>query len=179
MDRLFVAIDIPNEIKTKFVGIMESLEKIGAKVVPTTNIHLTLKFIGETERTKEIVEALKDVRLGSFDLVVSDVGIFGSIEYPRVFWVGVEKSSSLRELHNLVESRLNGLGIPRDEREFSPHITLARFKTRVNSTKLQSILKENSGTFGSFRVNSFVLYRSILSHPNPIYQRILEFHLNP
>lgn len=179
MDRLFVAIDIPDEIKNKFVGILEGLRRIGAKVVPTTNIHLTLKFIGETDKTQEVVEALKDVRLDSFDLVVSDVGIFGSIEYPRVFWVGVEKNSNLGGLYEVIESKLNRLGIPRDEREFSPHITLARFKTRVNSTKLQGILKENNKNFGSFRVSSFVLYKSILSQPDPIYQKISEFHLNP
>lgn len=178
MDRLFIAIDIPDEIKNRFVGILESLKRIGAKVVPTSNIHLTLKFIGETNKTQDVIKVLKDIQSNYFDLTISEVGVFGNLEHPRVFWVGVEDNEMLKNLHKNIESKLNLLGILKDEREFSPHITLARFKVRINPAKLRSILNENNKTFGSFRVDSFFLYKSILSQPDPIYQKLEMFKLH-
>ncbi len=177
MDRLFVAIEIPNNIKEDFADIIEQLEKIKAKTVPLKNIHLTIKFIGETDKTKIITENLQKIEFNKFEISLKGIGIFGNFYNPRVFWVGVEENKSLKNLFNLVEDTLQKLGIPKDEREFSPHITLARFKTKPNPQKLEEIINNSKKDFGVFKVESLVLFKSELSYPNPIYSPLLHIPL--
>lgn len=177
MDRLFVALDVPKHIKSKFSEILYKLDSLKAKTVPLENIHLTLKFIGETNKLKEICDSLEEVKFRKFTVSVSTVGIFGSVFSPKVFWVGVEKNENLKLLAEEVEKSLLRVGIPKDNRPFSPHITLARFKVKPDPEKLEVILKEYNINFGVFEVEGFVLYRSELLQPNPRYQPLKLFPL--
>lgn len=177
MDRLFIAIDIPMDIKRKFVEIIKNLDYIKAKTVPLENIHITIKFIGETTKTNEIIQSLKEISFHQFDLEVEGVGLFGSIYYPKVFWVGMKENRDLFSLFNKIEDNLAKIGIPKDERDFSPHITLARFKAKTDARKLEDILERFNIYFGGFSVKEFVLYKSMLSHPNPKYYPIESFNL--
>ncbi|MCX8028782.1 MAG: RNA 2',3'-cyclic phosphodiesterase [Brevinematales bacterium] len=178
MDRLFIAIDIPDNIKKLFSEITQNLNTLKAKTVPIENIHLTIKFIGETNKTNEIIECLKLVKQPNFIIFISSVGIFGNLYNPRVFWVGVERSDELKSLHQNIENKLLGLGISRDDREFSPHITLARFKIQPEIKKLEKLIeKYKNTTFGSFTVENFILYKSDLSNINPIYTKLGVFKI--
>ncbi|MFN4244537.1 MAG: RNA 2',3'-cyclic phosphodiesterase [Brevinematia bacterium] len=177
MDRLFVAIDVPEEIKIKFSEISEKLSSLNAKVVPMENIHITLKFIGETTKTKEILGILDKITFKKFQICLKNVGVFPNTHAPRVFWVGIEKNQEMESLFKIIERSLENIEIPKEKREFSPHITLARFKTITNIQKLKEILKAYNKDFGEFDVKEFILYKSELAHPNPRYYPIKSFKL--
>ncbi|MEN2997926.1 MAG: RNA 2',3'-cyclic phosphodiesterase [Brevinematia bacterium] len=178
MDRLFVAIDLPVEIKRDFVVILDELRSANGKTVPIENIHLTVKFIGETNKTKDIINTLSAIRFRSFSLSVEGVGLFGSVYHPKVFWVGVVKNESLESLFLVLEEELSKVGIAKENREFSPHITLARFKAKPDIRRLESVLKTyGSRKFGSFDVKGVTLYKSELAHPNPKYFPLKFFQL--
>lgn len=177
MDRLFIAIDIPIDIKNKFIEIIEKLNSLNAKTVAIENIHITIKFIGETTKTNEILKALEKIKFKKFTISLKGVGVFSSIYTPRVFWVGIQENQEIKSLFNIVEENLKTLGIPKDEREFSPHVTLARFKKTPNIEKLKKTLETFNKEFGKFDVKEFVLYKSELTYPNPIYHSIRSFEL--
>ena len=127
--RLFVAIDLPDEIKRELWYLALSLEHQAeqARVVPLENYHLTLLFLGETKRIAEAREALHQVRVPEAPIEVVFDGI-GSFKQKRgyTWWVGVQVSEALAELQNNLTSRYRAAGFPLENRSFKPHITLAR-----------------------------------------------------
>lgn len=180
MDRLFVGIEIPDDIKKKFLFLMKELNTFRAKVVPYENVHLTIKFIGETEKTDLVVDALNDIVFESFYLSISGVGVFQSVYSPRVFWVGVEETEELLKFFNVIQEKLyRTVGIPKDERNFLPHITLSRFKKPVSNIKefIKFIDEYQNEKFGKFEVREFVLFKSILKEPDPVYSVVKKFSL--
>ncbi|MGB9621913.1 MAG: RNA 2',3'-cyclic phosphodiesterase [Brevinematia bacterium] len=180
MDRLFIGIEIPEEVKRKFNFLLEKLDAFRSKVVPYENIHLTIKFIGETDKTNLILNTLSSIRFKSFSISIYSVGVFPNVYYPKVFWVGVKESKNLLDLFNLIDNKLLlDVGIPKDEREFSPHITLSRFKKPVNDLKkfIEFVEEYKSESFGEFEVKEFVLFKSILKQPDPVYSVLEKFNL--
>ncbi len=177
MDRLFIAIDVPDNIKTKFLEITKKLNLLDAKTVPYENVHITLKFIGETTKTNDILNILESVKFSRFYILVKNAGVFPNIRNPRVFWVGIDESNEIKLLFNIIEEKLEKINILKDSRTFSPHITLARFKKPPNIQKLKLLLEESGKEFGQFLVEEFVLYKSELSYPNPKYYPIKSFRL--
>lgn len=133
--RTFVAIPVPKEIGVIQEKLIDTIPKNSGKVkwVRPTNIHLTLQFLGPTpERSLEpINSALDKIASGhtSFNLSLTGIGCFPKPSRPRVLWLGLGKDIDL--LINLVQSlepELADLGFPSEERNFVPHITLARIK---------------------------------------------------
>ena len=169
MYRLFVAIDLPPEVKERLAAMRGGLP--GARWVDGDQLHLTLRFIGEVDGG-----VLRDIRAGleavhglPFSLALQGVGHFPPRGQPRVVWVGVEKSAPLIQLHGRVESALAAVEIERDRRKFSPHITLARLNGTPGS-RVGRYLEE----FGLFRtdpfaVDEFVLYSSTLTRHGAIH----------
>jgi len=169
MYRLFVAIDLPADVKEQLRPLCGGLP--GARWVGGEQLHLTLRFIGEVDGGvfRDVDEQLGMVRASSFSLVLQGVGHFPPRGQPRVVWVGVEKSDPLKHLHGRVESALAEAGLDRDGRKFSPHITLARLK-ETPATRVGRYLEE----FGLFRtepfpVDEFTLYSSTLTRHGPVH----------
>ena len=121
--RLFVAIQLSDELKTSLTGMMHELKKAGVKgrFVPTNNLHRTLAFIGETKDTPLVKDALKTVQYKSFRLSLTEAGSFGDLLY-----VGLKGSQGLAGAVKAVRDALDAAGIEYDRKKFVPHITLVR-----------------------------------------------------
>jgi RNA 2',3'-cyclic 3'-phosphodiesterase len=166
--RLFVAIDIPAEIKDAlrcFVSRLRPTAKIGWS--PVDNLHITTKFIGEwpEPRLDEMKRALASMPVaGAIDITVKGVGWFPNARRPRVFWAGVERGELLWALAQATEQAAVKLGVPIEQRDYSPHLTLARIREAVPLDHLhQTIAALPAGCgfdFGSFSATQFFLYLS-------------------
>jgi 2'-5' RNA ligase len=162
--RLFVAIDFPDEIKAQLGKLKAEIP--GARWVGHDQMHLTLFFIGETERIQAVKDALSSVKSAPFDLMLSGVGRFppGDRKPPRVLWAGINSQPRLNRLQAGVSAALTAAGFPAEEHPFSPHLTLARLKTeRPLPEAAQFLAAHQSFQAGPIPISAFALYSSILS----------------
>jgi 2'-5' RNA ligase len=125
--RLFAAIDLPEEIRQGIKTLLP-LPMESAREVPLSQLHLTLRFIGETEKSSEIKAVLSRVSSHSFRLALKGIGVFPYAKRPRILWLGFEEAPALLDLQKQIETSLQSLGLLAENRPFSPHLTLARFK---------------------------------------------------
>src|SRR5712664_4528770 len=155
--RLFVAVEVPSAIQENLGALLKSLRAVSAQTrwVRAENLHVTLKFIGEVPETKlgAIRGALAGVRSEQpVTLDFRGLGFFPNDKHPRVFWAGIEESPSLKTLAADIDNGTEKLGIPREQRTFSPHLTLARFEPPGLPEKLSSVMRENAARdFGTLR----------------------------
>lgn len=176
MVRLFVAIDLPEDIRECLRGPQEHLKKSNARLNPVDPalIHMTLKFIGEVrdDAVPAIVAALSRVRFSPYDLHIKGIGS-NNPRQPRVIWCEIDDSGESAALYAKVEDALLPLGIPRDDRPFRPHATLARVK-QGDPTLPGCIRTIPPGDFGTCTVRGFRLKKSILTPRGPIYETVME-----
>ncbi|MEK6563835.1 MAG: RNA 2',3'-cyclic phosphodiesterase [Candidatus Omnitrophota bacterium] len=185
--RIFIAIKLENEIKDKLSQIQEELKSAQADVrwVKPENIHLTLKFLGETpvEETKipEIIRCLKELggQIKPFTARISGMGAFPSLKSARVIWVGVkEDTTELTKLAGMIEDSLVKLGFPEEKRKFSAHLTLGRLRSNKNKDKLGQKLEKFKIPGLSVRINSIALFESVLHPTGAAYQKLSEISLS-
>ena len=179
--RLFVALDIPDDIRQALAATARNLRATcpGARWARIDGLHVTLKFIGETpgETLEPIKAALATVRAAApITLQFRGPGFFPDARRPRVLWVGIETGAELAVLAAAVENSLAGLGIARDTRAFSPHLTLARFDHPRGLAALHAAI-EAAGPleFGATRAKEFHLYQSVLKRGGAEYTRLATF----
>lgn len=183
--RVFVALDIPDEVRDAIRSFVGNLEKScrGARWAGVEGIHVTLKFIGEVspEKVRRIQAELATVRSAHpVEMSFRDVGFFPNERHPRVFWAGITATPNLAELATEVERRMESLGIPREQRPFRPHLTLARFKSEEGLERLREALGDfKSVEFGSTRTREFHLYQSQLKPRGAEYTRLATFSFAP
>lgn len=166
--RLFVAIDIPAAVRAA-LDSFQRLLKPTAKLSwsPVENLHITTKFIGEwpEERLDEMKRVLLSMPAnGPFDIRVKGTGWFPNARRPRVFWAGVEGGEPLRMLARETAQTVAALGVPAEDREYSPHLTLARIRETVPlhamQEKLALLSPKGDFDFGAFRATECFLYLS-------------------
>jgi 2'-5' RNA ligase len=178
--RLFVALEIPSAVRENFAALMKDLRAIAprAKWVRAENLHITLKFIGETAPTKlEVIRAaLAAVSSGQpVALEFRGIGFFAK-RYLFVLSAVLEESSGLQSLATDIDRRLQPLGIPGEERVYTPHVTLARSNDLDLLTKLRPFIDANSKrSFGSFEVREFQLIESKLKSSGAEYTTLQSF----
>jgi RNA 2',3'-cyclic 3'-phosphodiesterase len=178
--RLFIAVNLPSEIRDRVAAVQDRLRHAQADVswVRAENIHVTVKFLGETEekRLRRVRPALAEVALGgtSFSMEVSGVGCFGG-RIPRVVWVGVGKGAeTLTKLAERIETGLARVGFPKERRGFTAHLTLGRVRSPRNAEALVAALQEfHEEQFGTFMATQFELMQSEL-HPTGSVYTVLE-----
>jgi RNA 2',3'-cyclic 3'-phosphodiesterase len=179
--RLFVALDIPDAVRRALRELMARLkpECTGARWVRPQGMHVTLKFLGETEESKldPIRAALSSIHSGQpveFDF--RGVGFFPNEFHPRVVWCGIEASSNLPKLAADVDRALQPLGFPAESRAFTPHLTLARFNSHKGlDTLVRAANNLKAYDFGSARATEFHLYQSVLKPSGAEYTRLATF----
>ena len=180
--RTFISVTLPKKI----VSLSEMLQttviskKDNLKWVNPGNIHLTLKFLGNTpfEAANEINEVLKEmvVSYSGMELNINGTGCFPKIERPRVLWLGVGgEVSQLQEFVSDLNKKMEKLGFPLDENEFIPHITLARIKYPPKDTPDVSNYINTSYDPIKFNINRIRFMSSELFPNGPIYS-ILGTH---
>ena len=137
--RTFIALELSNPIKHELSRLQQELTKSNADVkwVKPENIHLTLKFLGNIDETK--LEQIKHILDGisseekPFEIHLSELGAFPNLNRPRVLWVGLDKGSSeTKQIAAALETELQKIGFPKEERPFSAHLTLGRVKSGKN-----------------------------------------------
>ena len=121
--RLFIALCFDDETKNALFSASKEAEKsAGGRFSIPENYHLTLVFIGETERKNDIEKAISAIDFPAFEYRLYKTGTFDK----GIFWVGTEENENLKNLQKIIKKSLDKIGIETEEREFIPHITLAR-----------------------------------------------------
>ncbi len=191
--RLFVALDIPDEIRNKIGMFLEGVRGFAPDVrwVAAESLHLTLKFIGEQpdDKLAAIKQALASLTGESFDLNFRGTGFFPTAKSARVFWIGIEADERLARLAGAVDAALAPLGVEREQRAFSAHLTLARSgsgrpqrmkedRLNPNFRRLQERLAQMPAPdFGTMTAREFFLYESKLSPKGAQYTKVERFPL--
>lgn len=183
--RCFIAIDMPEDIK---VSISNVIEKAGQKVkgirwVSAQNIHLTLKFLGDVkeELMHDIEKGLSAVCINHapFTINIRGAGAFPNFKYPNVLWIGIDESEKLEGLYHDIEDSMNELGFEKEDRRFSPHLTIGRVKDRKGVEPAIEELYTFKDTFlGSIEVKEVLLMQSILKPAGAEYSVLAKFKLS-
>jgi 2'-5' RNA ligase len=175
--RVFIAIEIENEIRERLARAQECLKAVGGvKWVEPKNLHLTLKFLGEVDQgmISRLANELRSAIAGlaGFTIGLGGAGAFPDERRPRVIWVGVEEGvEALFALAQKVEAVCQKLGFEPENRPFSAHLTLGRARGIISVSALESSLQELSGqTFGRQRVDHIAIVQSTLTKSGPIYR---------
>jgi RNA 2',3'-cyclic 3'-phosphodiesterase len=179
--RLFVGLDLPQDVVRNLENLLDRLRPTAPiSWSPPANLHITTKFIGEwpEERLDEMKEALAKLPSHpAIPLHIRRVGFFPNPHSPRVFWCGIE-APGLDALAADTDQATAALGVESEKRAFSPHLTLARIKERVDLQPLrEKIAALESLEFGSFETSSFFLYRSQPRRTGSVYTKLAEFPL--
>jgi 2'-5' RNA ligase len=189
--RLFVALDIDAAIREKIARFMEGVREFApqARWVKPESLHVTLKFIGDSERMEAIRGSLSGIAAPTFEVKFRGTGFFPTPRSARVFWVGIETGPQLGALAGQVDAALAELGVEREKRAFSPHLTLARSgsaaprrlpQDRGNTTfaKVQEKLAAmRESDFGTMTAREFFLYQSKLKPSGAEYSKLANFAL--
>ena len=188
--RAFVAVELPGPVRRALAGLVQGLRgarMAGLKPVDPNGIHLTLKFLGDVPTAKidsvvaAVASAVKDER--RLTVRLGGVGVFPSRDRPRVLWMGVEdQGRSLLDMHRRLDEALERLAFPRDRREFSPHLTVARLRDGTSPAERRRAAEALFAAKGiesglPIEVKSLSLMRSILSSDGARYERLARIPL--
>ncbi len=185
--RAFIAIELAREVQAGLEGVLSRLRPAAKAVrwVSAGNIHLTLKFLGDTPLDK--IEPLKRsieseaARHAAFELQVGGLGAFPNPRRPRVIWVGVKAPEELADLVNGVEKATGPLGFPTEERPFSPHLTLGRVSQHATNEEVgalaELLTKTHMESLGISRVDKIHLFRSDLRPTGAVYTSLFQANL--
>jgi len=173
--RLFVALDLPWEVKQDLAALAISLP--GARWVPAQNMHLTLRFIGETKRleAEEIDHALARIRAREFSLTLTGVGWFEKAGRANTLWIGVERNEALLHLQAKVETALRRIGLAAERRRFTPHVTLARMDQPVTPRLIEFVQAHNLYRSPPIPAEHITLFSSHLGREAPDYTAEVEY----
>ena len=175
--RCFVAIEIPEAIQTLLTSAQEELRKKirGASWVKHGNIHLTLKFLGDVGPNqiriiRNVIEQAVDTR-SPFSMEIGGIGAFPNLTRPRVIWTGVKAGAD--EIVSIAKSINAGLGqhgYERDEKQFRPHLTLARLRHRINLKPFVDVFEQYDTIKGATTVvNQIRVVQSQLRQSGGVY----------
>ncbi len=193
--RLFIALDIDDPIRERIARFVEGVNGFApdARWAKPESLHVTLKFIGEQPEpaVAQIRHALHTLAASHTEIHLCGYGFFPTAKSARVFWIGMEADPQLAALATAVDEKMALLGIPREDRAFSPHLTLARGRggsaspRRPKSDGPNSVfqhLQEKLAAlptpeFGTMTARSFFLYQSQLSPKGSKYTKLGRFDL--
>jgi 2'-5' RNA ligase len=179
--RLFIAIEIPGDIRNEIASFLKEIRGIApeAKWVRAENLHVTLKFLGETNaaRIGSIERALGSIRSAKpVTMAFGSLGYFPNEKRARVLWVGMEASQNLKVLAEDIDRALHQLGFPLEARPFMPHLTLARLDSPGLPQRLASAVNAHaSRSFGSLATKELHLIESKLKSTGAEYTTVKSF----
>lgn len=190
--RAFLAIELPEDVRQQMDAIEKQLQKRAGDTarkavrwVPASNMHLTLKFLGEVSTGN--VESLARLVQGEaalhapFEFTISGLGAFPNIRRPRVIWVGSSAPQELFSLQKAIEAETRKLGYPAEERPFSPHLTLGRISQNAHPDEVAQVARAlgemQVGELGRVRVDRLHLFRSDLHPSGAVYTALHHFLL--
>jgi RNA 2',3'-cyclic 3'-phosphodiesterase len=191
--RLFIALDIDDAIRERIARFLEGVSAFApdARWVKPESLHVTLKFIGEQLETQiePIKEILSSVSAHATPVHFRGYGFFPTAKSARVFWIGIEAGAELASLASAIDGKTAALGIAKEVRAFSPHLTLARAAGGSGSPRRQKGDRSNRAferlqeklaalptpEFGTMTPHEFFLYQSQLSPKGSRYTKLAGF----
>jgi len=194
--RIFVALDLDDGIRQRIQRFMDGVQNFApdARWVNAASLHVTLKFIGEKpiEIVEQIKSGLAQVRAEPIEITFGGYGFFPTAKAARVFWVGIKAGPQLADLASKVDDITKPLGVPEENRAFSPHLTLARGgsgsgapgrRKDDRANKVFMRLQEKLAAlpdpqFGNITAREFFLYQSELQRGGARYTKIARFPLS-
>jgi RNA 2',3'-cyclic 3'-phosphodiesterase len=193
--RLFIALDIDDSIRERIARFVEGVQGFApdARWVKPESLHVTLKFIGEQreEAVAQIKLALETASADAVQINFRGYGFFPTAKSARVFWVGIEAGPQLAAMALTVDEKMATLGMPKEDRAFSPHLTLARGAGGSGSPRWRKADHPNRSfqrlqeklaaipapEFGTMTAREFFLYESQLSPKGSKYTKLARFAL--
>lgn len=184
MMRLFIAMPLPEKIEESLAKVIFDLKQTRSKVkwVAPKNIHLTLKFLGDTDEQKvpEITDVIKKVG-SAYKMVISEInklGAFPNMRRPRVIWAGLAGGiDTLAEIAGKIENEMEKAGFEKENRPFKSHLTLGRVKDNFGIAELTDAVEKYDFTPEKVVFDRIVLFKSTLTRQGPIYERLFETEL--
>lgn len=180
--RSFIAFDIQNEgILNRIAATQKLLMQTNAdlKLVEPKNIHITVRFLGpmNPEMVDKVYEAMKKVKFNPFNIQLQGLGVFPTVNYPRVVWAGITLGAEqLKSIFEQLEPMLHDLGFAPEPEGFNAHLTIARVRSGANKQRLVDFVNRQSGyEFGNIKANCLRLKRSQLSPMGPTYTTLKEY----
>ncbi len=179
--RLFVGLDIPDDIEQRLARLIESLRPAARlRWSPPSNFHITTKFIGEQPESQlgALKAALAAIPSRQMEIAIRGLGWFPNPHNPRVFFAAVRAPEALQALASATDAATATLGVERETRQYSPHLTLARINPGTDLAEVRRrVAALPSDDFGLFRPAAFHLYLSSPSDHGPVYSKLATFPL--
>jgi 2'-5' RNA ligase len=179
--RLFTGIAIGPNVLDNLARVLKEMRPLAPlNWSPVENLHITSKFIGQwpEARLTELEEALENLdSTCAFDVTIARFGYFPNPHKPHALFAGVQPESGLAGLAKQIEDALQPLGVSREDRPYSPHLTLARIKHENIQELREHIAKMTNFDFGTFRVSGFHLYSSNTGPRGSVYKQLATFSL--
>lgn len=174
--RTFIAVEVPDSAKDRIAQLVNHLKTTGTDIkwVEPDNIHVTLKFLGNigTDQPAVIRDGLSAAldSADAFDLKLGRIGAFPDMNRPRVFWVSVEEGrDELVAMQQRIETELHARGFVREERPFSPHLTIGRVRSPRGLAKLTDLVRDMTFETEPFAVKRAAVVKSDLKPDGPLY----------
>ena len=184
MQRVFLGISIPQNLKNKIKKIQEEFQKeeFDIKFVEFENLHFNLKFFGKKTESeiKKIESTVKKVlkKHKPFKLKIEGSGAFPGGNYIRVIWIGTKNSEELTELVNELEEAFSKINIEKEKRKFKAHLTIGRVRSNKNQERLIKKINElKEVEIGEFEIEELILFESKLSPKGPTYIELIKFKI--
>ncbi len=176
--RLFVGITIPPEIGERLWSLTGGVP--GAHWMEPETYHLTLRFIGEAGRAQaeELDMTLSAIELPAFEIALAGVNYFGTSSRPRVLWAGVDPSLQLHQLARRADRAARQAELPREDRAFTPHVTLARLHDTSMIAAMSFVQQKALFRVPPFLVDRFTLFESRQGSGGPAYIPLAEYPLS-
>jgi len=180
--RSFIAFDLKNDnVLNRIAAAQKLLIQTNAdlKLVEPSNIHITLRFLGgiSLEIVDKIYAVMKNVKFSPFNVRLSGLGVFPTLNYPRVVWAGItDGAQQLTSIFEQLEPQIHELGFVPDPKGFTPHLTIARVRSGANKQRLVDLVtKQANYDFGIIRADCLRLKKSQLSPKGPTYSTLKEY----
>ena len=178
--RAFIAVEIPGLILEGIADLIKEMRNYqteGINYVRVENIHVTLKFLGEFDDndTEAFCGDLSKIAWKSSRVETQSIGGFPDLKDPRVLWIGLKDNPGLNALQASIEDVCRTYGIISEEKEFRPHLTIARIKGKMNYRLAHFLENYPQDSFGGFLPKKFHLFQSKLSPAGPEYRIIRSF----
>jgi len=183
--RLFVSVDLPDDLAGEVERVQQPLaDAAGLDRTDPEQAHVTLKFLGEVNkgqlpRVKNALRrAVTESGVGPFEADYEGLGVFPSLGYINVVWLGVgEGSEELTRLHEAIEREVTRLGFDAEDHDFTPHVTLARMNHAGGKELVQEVVENREPTVGTATVEEVRLTESVLTDDGPEYETVASFPL--
>ncbi|WP_225335506.1 RNA 2',3'-cyclic phosphodiesterase [Halomicrobium urmianum] len=183
--RLFVSVDLDG-LAEEVAAVQDMLtDASGLNFTDPEQAHVTMKFLGDTDPDRaddlatELASAVDDAGVDPFEARFAGLGVFPSLDYISVVWLGVEDGSEqLTRLHEAIEDRTTAMGFDPEDHDFTPHATLARMEHAGGKELVQEVVEERHPEVGTLWVDEIRLTESVLRSEGPEYTALERIPLD-